>query len=90
MEVSNTKNMPEIKPCPFCGSSGILKKDPLWYGSHGYHGCYEIYVTCCSMNCGIVRHKFDTIYNSEQEAIVFAIRDWNERREPSPKHYHND
>lgn len=73
----NIKN--QIKPCGFCNCSGMIIQNPLWHGSHGYHGCYEVYIECS--NCHIVRPngKFNTVYNTFDEAVNEAINCWNDR-----------
>lgn len=71
-----------IKECPFCHDIPILNKDPLWNGSHGYHGNYEYYVGCRNGRCKInPRTKsYNDIYDmKEQECIEKVIEDWNIR-----------
>ncbi len=74
--------MNNLKPCP-CGCEDVrIEKHPLWNGSHGYHGCYEILIKCANPNCC---WKFnppnnDTIYRSEEEAEKNVIAAWNRRK----------
>ena len=71
-----------LKECPWCHDMPVLAKDPLWSGSHGYHGNYEYYVACNNGNCKIkpCTKSYDNIYDmSEQECINKAIDDWNTR-----------
>ena len=70
-----------IEHCPWCGSSGSIVKNPLWNGSHGYHGCYEIFVQCVNQKCRAIapNGKTDTVYSTEQEAVDIAISRWNTR-----------
>lgn len=74
--------MANLKKCPFCKGDVLLIKDPLWNGSHGYHGCYEFYVKCNNENC-LVKPKaraYHTIYEkNEQVQIDKAIDAWNNR-----------
>lgn len=71
----------EIKSCPFCGCSAVIEKEPLWEGSHGYHGCYMVQVKCMNPLCGVSlpRHRYDTVYMDEETATRQAIDGWNRR-----------
>ena len=41
----------KLVACP-CGCKEIeLKKEPLWHGSHGYQGCYNIELKCTNPKC---------------------------------------
>ena len=78
-----------LKPCPWCGSGPILRKDKLWsehsYNghttTHGYVGAYHYYYICSNEDCeAIAPHgKYDTIYHSEDEAKLLAREAWNGR-----------
>lgn len=73
--------MNKLKPCP-CGCKDVeLKKCPLWYGSHGYYGCYEFKIKCNNPKCGwfLKVPKNDTVYRSEEEAKKNVINAWNKR-----------
>lgn len=70
------------KECPFCHSLPSVTKNPLWHGSHGYHGNFEYFIGCCNDMCKIkpATRKYDDIYDmTEQDCIDRAIADWNER-----------
>lgn len=73
--------MDGLKPCPFCGQSVIMKREPLWNGSHGYPGCYQYTVSCSNIDCrcSIYLGSNDTIYRSDEEAMAEAERRWNRR-----------
>ena len=74
--------MVKISDCPFCGNSATLIRSPLWYESHGYHGCYEFFVKCLNKECEVTLPygKFDTIYLSAEDAEKQAIDKWNDRK----------
>ena len=64
------------KECPFCHDMPMVKKVPLWRGSHGYHGNYEYSVACMNENCKITPRtkSYNDIYDmTEQECINRAI-----------------
>lgn len=70
------------KDCPFCHDVPIVAKDPLWHGSHGYHGNYEYYVACKNGKCKVQPRtkSYTDIYEmTEQECIDKSIKDWNNR-----------
>ena len=71
----------EIKACPFCGCSAVIDKEPLWEGSHGYHGCYLVTVKCMNPLCETSRPhgQYDTVSMSMEEAEERAVEDWNRR-----------
>ena len=75
----NRSNTPELKPCPFCGTEVELRREPLWNGSHGYHGCFKFAVKCPKCGCSVDYIDSDTIYRSEEEAIANVTKAWNER-----------
>lgn len=80
--MSRSSNKPVlIDRCPWCGSSGSIVKNPLWNGSHGYHGCYEIFVQCVNQTCRAIapNGKTDTVYRTENDAVNIAIDRWNTR-----------
>lgn len=68
--------------CPFCHSIPELVKTPLWYGTHGYRGCYEYSVRCTNEECLVKphTHEYNDIYDmDEDECFSKAINDWNTR-----------
>lgn len=70
------------KECPFCHNMPVIRKEPLWNGSHGYHDCYEYYVACENEKCKVNPRtsSYNDIYDmKEQECIEKALEDWNER-----------
>lgn len=80
IQIPLIKEMP--KECPWCHDMPIISKDPMWNGSHGYHGCYEYYVACTNGKCKIKpkTKSYCDIYDmSENECITSAIDDWNDR-----------
>ncbi len=69
-----------LKPCPFCGTIPIIRKNPLWrVGGQGYYGCYEFDIHCDECGCRINMIGVNTIYNTEEEAKENAIKIWNRR-----------
>lgn len=66
---------PELKPCPFCGTSVKMLKIPI----HEYSGCYNFEVKCPHCGCSVDYIDSDTIYRSEEEAIANVTKAWNER-----------
>lgn len=70
-----------LKPCPFCRTHTYLEKLPLWNGSHGYCGCYEYDIRCHNPKCGcrVNLGGNDTVYNTDEEARINAIKAWNRR-----------
>ena len=81
MEIVYVKE--KLKKCPFCKGDAAVVKDPLWNGSHGYHGCHDYYVKCMNEKCKVKPHtrKWDDIYRSAEDAINKAIDGWNDREE---------
>lgn len=75
--------MVKVLNCPFCQSSGTLVHDPLWHDSHGYPGCYEVYVQCTNEKCKVILPfgKYHTIYIKLADAERQAIDKWNDRGE---------
>ena len=77
--------MEKLKPCPFCGETVYVEKEPLWITAgnttHGYFGCYKFEVKCRNPECGcsVYLGKNDTIYHSETEARQNAIQAWTRR-----------
>lgn len=73
--------MNRILDCPFCGSQGKLEKEPLWVGTHGYHGCYDFFVRCSNDCCRVqlIGGRFNSVYTSEEDALGKAIKKWNQR-----------
>lgn len=70
------------KECPFCHELPSMEKDPLWHGSHGYHGNYKYYVACTNKDCKInpKTKAYDDVYGmTEEDCINKAIEDWNDR-----------
>ena len=70
-----------LKPCPFCGAEVHIDKNPLWNGSHGYHGCFEYDIHCGKCGCRVPLPQNDTIYRSDEVARENAITAWNVRKE---------
>ena len=70
-----------LEDCPYCGNSVYLEKIPLWTGSHGYKGYYEMDIRCHNPDCRcwVYLGQNDTIYRSEEEAKRNAIQHWNRR-----------
>ena len=78
MEIPLIKILPQ--ECPWCHNMPVLVKDPLWDGSHGYHGHYKYYVACRNKECNVNPHTYayNDIYKmSEQECIEKSIEDGN-------------
>ena len=71
----------KLKDCPFCGCSAVIEKEPLWEGSHGYHGCYIVRVKCMNPLCEatLPRKTYDTISMTDEEATEKAVEGWNGR-----------
>ena len=44
------------RECPFCHSLPDIVINPLWDGTHGYHGKYEYYIACRNNDCKIGPH----------------------------------
>lgn len=78
---NNKSNVPKLKPCPFCGTEVKMQKKPLWHGNHGYHDCYNFEVKCPKCGCSVDYIDSDTIYRSEEEAVVNVTKAWNSRKE---------
>lgn len=70
-----------LKPCPFCGAEVHIDKNPLWNGSHGYHGCFEYDIYCDKCGCRVHLGANNTIYQDDEVARQNAIKAWNTRRE---------
>lgn len=74
-----------LKPCPFCGSSVEIQKQPLWQtingSTHGYYNCYNFEITCLKCGCSTFKTKSDTVYRTEEEAKREIIKNWNTRGE---------
>lgn len=72
---------PYALDCPWCHTKPFLEKTEMWSGTHGYHGCYDFSVKCKNPNCKMKPStpSFNTIYQSEEEAIAKANNVWNER-----------
>ena len=73
-----------IKPCPWCGSPGILMTVSLGYGNgRGYPGYHEYFVKCTNGECLAIAPygKFDDIYQKQEVAVEKAIEAWNKRGE---------
>lgn len=76
-----------LLPCPFCGENVYLEKVSLDEGNgHGYPGDYEFDIHCKNCGCRVNLGGNDTIYNSEEEAIINATSAWNRRAEKSWKY----
>ena len=75
--------MVKISDCPFCGSSATLICEPLWHGSHGYHGCHEVYVQCTNDKCRVTLPFgiYNSIYIPLEDAEKQAIDKWNNRKD---------
>ena len=75
----------ELKPCPWCGSSGLFIQEPLWqetsFATTGYYGSYCYYVKCCNPNCNAIapNGKVVDVYIKSEEAQRRAIENWNIR-----------
>jgi len=72
----------KLKPCPFCGGAAEVRREPMWRGSHGYHGCYGYSVVCENDKCSIRPRTqvYDTIYEpDESKQKGKAIAAWNHR-----------
>lgn len=75
----------KIEKCPFCGEVPTLTKNPMWQGSHGYHGCYGFSVKCENEDCAIMpfTRTFHTIYEKdENKQKKKAVAAWNRRTRP--------
>lgn len=70
-----------LKPCPFCGSEVTIDFRPLWRGSHGYHGCYEIFIKCDKCGCSNYGTISNTIQLTKEEAKKKVVEAWNRRAE---------
>ena len=57
----------ELKPCPFCGGSAVLR--------HEYTGCGFSYIEC--EHCGLLSVKFAKSYDRASD--VDAMNYWNRR-----------
>lgn len=59
------------KECPFCRVLPDIVKDPLWNGSHGYHGHYKYYIACQNKDCKIQprTRAYNDIYENVEEVI---------------------
>ena len=69
-----------LLPCPFCGEDVYMEKISLDEGNgHGYPGDYEFDVHCKNCGCRVNLGRNDTIYNTEEEAIINATNAWNRR-----------
>lgn len=74
-----------IKPCPFCGESVFLERNPLWSthggSTHGYYNCYEYVIQCHNpkCRCTVKLGNNDTVYNTDENARISAIQAWNKR-----------
>lgn len=80
------KDSPELKPCPFCGSTVEIQKKPLWRtnsdgSTHGYYNCYSLEIICFNCGCSTFKTKSNTVYRTEEEAKKEIIKNWNERKE---------
>lgn len=65
----------ELKPCPFCGGKGQLKRHTEC-GGYGFF--YElVYVSC--ENCGARGGKTDSYFHKENELEILAIANWERR-----------
>ncbi|MBO7693763.1 MAG: Lar family restriction alleviation protein [Methanobrevibacter sp.] len=71
----------KIETCPWCGGAGHMVIEPMWRGSHGYHGCYSWEVQCTQCGATTPNGKFDNIYISQEEAEYKALEKWNKRKE---------
>lgn len=71
----------QIKSCPWCGGVGHMVIEPMWNGSHGYHGCYSWEIHCAQCGATAPNGKFDNIYLSQEEAECKALAAWNKRKE---------
>ena len=60
--------MAELKPCPFCGGEALIESFVVRKG-------FEACVVCCDCLVSMPTITFDT----EEEAIDRATRDWNRR-----------
>jgi hypothetical protein len=72
---------PPLKLCPFCGTKVRMLKEPLWRGTHGYHGCFEFSIKCPECGCTLDYINNDSIHQSEEEAIANVAKAWNRRKE---------
>lgn len=68
-----------LKPCPFCGSEVMVDFIPLWRGSHGYQGCYEIFIKCDKCGCSNYGTISSTIQLTKEEAKKKVVEAWNRR-----------
>lgn len=62
--------MAELKPCPFCGSDGLLERFSVRKG-------FEAFVVCTGCLVSMPTITYDT----EEEAAKAAIEAWNRRAE---------
>lgn len=69
----------KLKPCPFCGTEVKLRKETMWFNSHGYKGYYKYTVGCRECGCGIAMRATDTLFRTDSEAKRNAIKAWNRR-----------
>jgi Lar family restriction alleviation protein len=72
---------PELKPCPFCGSTS-LKIESKHHGTHYYSGTHSATVRCCkcharggTASCKVEKGK----YHADDETNQRAIEAWNRR-----------
>jgi Lar family restriction alleviation protein len=65
----------KIKPCPFCGSAGIVKKDKSIFSN------WDGYLVTCSSDAyaldGCNISPFTGLFKTKKE----ALKEWNTRKE---------
>lgn len=67
--------MPELLPCPFCGSSAVNPKIECFDEETGTVGGEFIYNPCCSNKKCILGHGHHLAFENEKESIAA----WNTR-----------
>ena len=75
--------MAEFKKCPWCGETPELSEMPMWHGTHGYHGSFEVVVHCTNYKCPVKPKtpSYNTVYKRTlDEAKKAATNAWNDRK----------
>lgn len=57
--------------CPICGSAPYITKDPLWEGTRGYVGSYNIKIKCSNDECVLSKNALS--HSTMGEGELFAV-----------------